>query len=137
MKSTVNAIQTKSSISKSSESLKRDEINEIYEFTHQFDGTTGIMALTFRENVKNYVKFVKNNLVPKNYLESRLITRIVKGLTGEAKLKYSQRQGDRFNTINEFYTWFDKKFKLSDLRLTLHNQLKYWRIDPNTSKSRI
>ena len=123
--------------SKISESLKRDEVNEIYEFTHQFDGSSGIMALIFRENVKNYVRFVKHNLITKYYLESRLITRIVKGLTGDAKLKYSQRQSDRFDSINAFYKWFDKEFQLSDLRSELHIKLTNWEVDPNIPKLNI
>ena len=134
LKTQLKALQRRPVPSKSSESLKRDEINAIYEFTHQFDGTTGVMALTFRENVKNYVQFVKNNLVHKNYLESRVITRIVKGLTGNAKLKYSQRQGDRFQNVKEFYTWFDNKFRLADLRSTLHTQLQFWQFDPKLNR---
>ena len=128
----IHNILLKSKSLKVSDSLKRDEINEIYEFTHQFDGSSGIMALTFRENVKNYVQFVKNNLATENYLESRIITRIVKGMIGDAKLKYSQRQGDRFNSLNEFYKWFDKQFQLYNLRSQLFTQLKHWQIDPNT-----
>ena len=113
------------------ESLKRDEINEVYEFTHQFDGSSGILALTFRENIRSYVQFVKDNLATENYLESRLITRIVKGLTGDAKFKYSQRQGDRFDSLSALYKWFDKEFQLSNLRSELHIKLKNWQIDPN------
>ena len=123
--------------SKYTNSLKRDEVNEIYEFTHQFDGSSGIRALTFRENIKNYVRFVKDNLEIDNYLESRIITRIVKGLTGDAKFKYSQRQGDRFNSLNEFYKWFDKEFRLSNLRSDLYDKLKNWQINANTSKLNI
>ena len=134
LKVQIKAIQNRPKISKSSESLKRDEINEIYEFTHQFDGTNGITALTFRENVKQYVEYVKSNVVMKNYLESRIITRIIKGLTGIAKVKYSQRQGDRFQNLKQFYKWFDEEFRSSELRSKLHTQLQYWQIDPNINK---
>ena len=137
LKSKLNNISSISKSSKISESLQRDEVNEIYEFTHQFNGSSGIMALTFRENVKNYVKFVKDNLKANNYLESRVITRIVKGLIGDAKVKYSQRQGDRFNSLDAFYKWFDTEFQLSDLRSELYIKLKNWQIDPNTSKLNI
>ena len=113
--------QNRPKISKSSESLKRDEINEIYEFTHQFDGATGIFTFFFGENVKNYVDYVKSNVVIKNY-----ITRVVKGLTGNAKFKYaSQRQGDRFQNLGEIYKWFDEEFRLSALRSQLHTQLQF------------
>ena len=134
LRSQINTIQNRPKTSKASESLKRDEINEIYEFTHQFDGTTGISALTFRKNVKNYVNYVKSNVVIKNYLESRIITRVIKGLTGNAKFRYSQRQGDRFDNLGAFYKWFDEEFRLSELRSKLHTQLQFWQIDPNTNK---
>ena len=112
-----NTISSMPKTSNISEYLKRDEVNEIYEFTHQFDGSSGIKALIFRENVKNYVKYVKHNLVTDNYCESRLITRIIKGLIGDAKIKYGQRQGDRFCSLNAFYKWFDAEFQLSNLTL--------------------
>ena len=124
LKSKVSIIQKTKPVSKSTEALKRDEINEIYEFTHQFDGTPGTTALIFRENVKNYVKFVKSNLGIKNYLETRVVTRIIKNLTGNAKLKYSQRQGDRFDNVNAFYKWFDDEFRLADLTFTITYSIK-------------
>ena len=123
--------------SRISESLERDEVNEVYEFTHQFDGSSGIKALIFRENVRNYVKFVKHNLASNTYSESRLITRIIKGLINDAKLKYSQRQGDRFDSLNAFYKWFDTEFQLSNLRSDLFSKLKNWKTDPNIPKLNI
>ena len=132
-----NTIASIPKTSKISESLERDEVNEVYEFTHQFDGSSGIKALIFRENVKNYVKFVKHNLATNAYSESRLITRIIKGLTNDAKLKYSQRQGDRFDSLNAFYKWFDTEFQLSNLRSDLFSKLKNWETDPNIPKLNI
>ena len=45
----------------SGDAIKRDELNELYEFVYKYDGTLGETALLFRENVKNYAQFVHDN----------------------------------------------------------------------------
>ena len=104
------------------DAIKRDELNELYEFVHKFDGTLGETALLFRENVKNYAEYVHANAGTK-YSEIRLINCIIKSLTGDEQIKYSSRQGQRFNTLIEFYEWFDPAFQLSSLRKDIHKQL--------------
>ena len=113
------------------DSIKRDEINEIYEFTYTFDGTVGEEALTFRENIKNHVKYVKDK-VGAQYTESRILNRIIKSLNHNAAAKYNNRQGKRFDTLNEFYTWFDKEFRLHTLRTDLFKELTNWNIPSGT-----
>ena len=61
--------------SSSSDGFKRDELNELYEFTYKFDGTLGETALQFRENVRNYVDFVSVHAGSK-FNEIRLLNRI-------------------------------------------------------------
>ena len=56
----------------SSDAIKCDELNELYEFLYKFDGTLGETALTFRENVKNYQEHVYINAGDK-YNENRNI----------------------------------------------------------------
>ena len=120
----------------SGDAIKRDELNELYDFVYKYDGTLGETALLFRENVKNYAKYVFDNAGDK-YSEIRVLNRIIKSLTGDAQIKYSSRQGQRFNTLNEFYEWFDPEFRLGKLRKNLHNQLINWEIAANTQNENI
>ena len=59
--------------SSSSDGFKRDELNELYEFTYKFDGTLGETALQFRENVRNYVDYIAVNAGPR-YSEVRVLS---------------------------------------------------------------
>ena len=120
----------------SGDAIKRDELNELYEFGHKYDGTLGETALLFRENVKNYAQHVYDNAGNK-YNEARIINRIIKSLTGDAQIKYSSRQGQRFNDLDEFYEWFDPEFQLSSLRKDLHKKLINWEIAAETQNSNI
>ena len=70
--------------------IKRDELNELYEFLFKYDGTLGETALMFRENVKNYAQHVYDNAGTK-YNEAHILNRIIKSFTGDAQIKYSRR----------------------------------------------
>ena len=43
----------------SGDAIKRDELNELYDFVYKYDGTLGETALLFRENVKNYAQHTR------------------------------------------------------------------------------
>ena len=139
MQSNINKINSNINKMKpvsSSDSIKRDELNELYEFVFKYDGTLGETALIFRENVKNYAQYVYDNSGTK-YNEARMLSRIIKSFTGDAQIKYSSRQGQRFNTLDGFYEWFDTEFQLSSLRADIHKQLMNWEIDANTQNNNI
>ena len=76
----------------------------------------------FRENVRNYADHIYNNAGSK-YNVNRILNRVIKSFTGDAQIKYSSRQGQRFNTLDEFYEWFDPEFQLRTLRKDLHKKL--------------
>ena len=59
--------------------------------------------------------------------------RVIKSFSGDAQIKYASRQGQRFNTLDEFYAWFDPEFQLSSLRRDLHKQLVNWEIAAGTT----
>ena len=120
----------------SGDAIERDELNELYEFLFKYDCTLGETALIFRENVKNYAQHVYDSAGTK-YNETRILNRIIKSLTGDAQIKYSSRQGERFNTLDEFYEWFDHEFQLSSLRKDIHAQLINWEVAANTQNNNI
>ena len=132
LNSNINKIKPSSS----GDAIKRDELNELYEFLYKYDGTLGETALLFRENVKNYAEHVYNNAGNK-YNEARILTRVIKSFTGDAQIKYSSRQGQRFNNLDEFYEWFDPEFQLNSLRKELHKKLSNWEIAANTQDRNI
>ena len=111
---------------------QRDTINEIYEFNIQFDGKIGETALKYRDNVVNYVLYVKKQ-IPKYYDENRIMIRITKSLTGAAAQKYNNRNGERIDKLKDFLIWFDTTFKLNTLRQEIYQQLKSWTIKPETN----
>ena len=111
--------------------IKRDEINEIYEFTFKYDGSPGEAALEYRNAVINHNNFVRTNL-PNDYSEVRVVMRVLKNLTDNAALQYNKRTGPRFSRLHQFLNWFDNTFKLQTLRQDIYNQLVNWSIDPST-----
>ena len=115
--------------SKLMDNLKRDEINEVYEFHEKYDGSMGEPALIFRDAMMSYIKYAKHRLGD-YYVESRILSKIHKSLYGEALDKFKDDNMRMKFTINEFVEWYDNSFKLGDLRLKWYNKLMNWKISP-------
>ena len=104
--------KARSSTSRLKDWIRKDEINEAYEFDASYDGTIGKESLIFREAMMNYFDDAKLEL-DDDFNERKLIKRIQKALTGDAKLKLAaDNKIRRTGSFDEFIKWFDKTFQL-------------------------
>ena len=126
-----------SSHSRIQEWIRKDEINEAYEFDSTYDGTIGKEALIFREAMHNYHDDARIEL-GSDFNERKLIRKIHKALLGDAKDKLAaDNAARRDHSFSNFIKWFDKSFQLKTLRQDIYDELKSWEIKPDDPNLKI
>ena len=101
-----------SATSRLKEWIRRDEINEAYEFDSTYDGTIGKEALVFREAMINYVEDAKLELGA-DFNEKKAVRKIQKALIGDAKIKLANdNKIRRTASFIKYILWYDETFQL-------------------------
>ena len=107
--------------------IRRDEITEAYEFDASYDGTIGKEALIFREAMFNFFDDARIEL--NDFNEKKLVRKIHKSLTGDARLKLiTNNDIRRSGEFIKFIKWFDKSFQIKSLRQDIYDELIAWQI---------